>query len=237
MIRSAIENFGIYAWKTPPRGAHLFANLKSDLPHLRVSTVFDVGANIGQSIDEYVRYFRDAVIHSYEPVPSTFRMLQDRYGRHPRVHLHQVALGSSSGTAKMRVDNGTSDGFRIDDGGTEEVPMARIDDLGVGHINFLKIDTEGYDLEVVRGASGMITGQKIDVVQTEVGTHPDNSMHIRFEDMKAALEGYGMKLYSLIGQSPVYFPVAEPAMVRADAVFISDALIDRHRLPKRGGSA
>lgn len=226
-IKRALERMDIFAWRTPPRGAHLFADLKKSLPRLNVATIFDVGANVGQSVEKYLQAFPAAAIHSFEPIPATFAVLSKRFGTHPNVRLHQVALGSESGTARMSVE-GTSDVFRISDGGTEEVPVSTIDLFDIERISFMKVDAEGYDLEVMKGAVGKLRGQQIDVVQVEVGMHPQNDLHVRFEDMKGFMEQNGMKLFSIFEQSPFYAPPS-PSMYRADAVFISNAMVSLHQ--------
>ena len=74
----------------------------------------------------------------------------------------------------------------------------------------------------------LLNDRLIDVVQIEVGMSRRHDLHVRFEDAKAWLEPRGMELFSIIGQSPNYVPGA-PYMQRADAVFISDAVITSSR--------
>ena len=53
----------------------------------------DAGANIGQTVHDLLLAFPAARIHAFEPVSDTFKRLQTRYQRQPRVHCHPLALG------------------------------------------------------------------------------------------------------------------------------------------------
>jgi FkbM family methyltransferase len=219
-VRKALRKAGVHAWITPPRGADLFADLRNDLPNLRVETVFDVGANVGQSVETYLREFPSATIFSFEPVPSTFAELKANVGGNARVKLHQLAFGSGSGELRMSVPAGHSDTAFVSDKGDIAVKVERLDRFFSGQINFLKIDAEGYDLEVLKGATRLLARRSIDAIQVEVGMSPRHSLHCRFEDVKAFMEANGMELFSIIDQTPNFIP-GGPYMQRADAVFIS----------------
>lgn len=222
-IREFARKRGIHAWLTPPRGADLFADLRNDLPHVQMRTVFDVGANVGQSVETYLAEFPDATIHSFEPVPNTYAQLSNRFGGNPRVKLHQLAFGAEAGELRMTVPEGYSDTAFISDDGDIAVPVRTLDSFWTDRINMLKIDTEGHDLKVLEGGKGLLAQQLIDVIQVEVGMSPRHHLHVRFEDMKAFMEANGMELFSIIDQAPNFVPGA-PYMQRADAVFISEAL-------------
>jgi FkbM family methyltransferase len=135
-----------------------------------VNCVVDVGANRGQ----YGRRLRRAGyrgrIVSFEPVPDEFARLQAAAAGDPDWTVHAVALGASDGTLEMHVVPGTLSsplpptefgGQRFPSlrGTTRhEVPVRRLQDLldevldGLGEPRpFLKMDTQGYDVEVFRG--------------------------------------------------------------------------------------
>jgi FkbM family methyltransferase len=222
-----MQRRGLYAWRTPPRGADLFADLRNDLPRLEVRTVFDVGANVGQSVVKYLSEFPEATIFSFEPIPETFTQLQMNVGHNARVKLHNIALGAEPGELRMNLPEGHSDTAFISDDGPIPVPAQTLDHFFAGPINFLKIDTEGHDLEVLKGAGHLLRDSRIDVIQVEVGMSPRHSLHVRFEDMKGFMETNGMELFSIIDQTPNFVP-GGPYMQRADAVFISKSISDQH---------
>jgi FkbM family methyltransferase len=232
-LREFLERVGVYAWRTPPRGAHLYSDLRTALPKLRAEMVFDVGANIGQSVDEYLTHFPNAEIHTFEPVTDTFETLSSRFRNIGRVHAHKLAFGATEGTATMLLD-GPSDVFRIGEANgspTETVPISTVDSFCSQHridrVNFLKIDVEGFDLEVLKGATQMLDRGAIDVVQVESGMSPRHDWHVPLEDLKAFLEAHKQNVFSIFGQSPNFVPGA-PYLVRVDAIFISDRMVNLH---------
>jgi FkbM family methyltransferase len=205
--------------------------LRQSLPDLHFRSIIDVGANVGQSVERYLVEFPGSVVHCFEPVPSTFDQLFEKFVGNPRVHLHKLALGSKPGAAMMRPDGGSST-FRVSSDGYVPVEIGTLDEFcasqGIQHVNFLKVDTEGFDLEVLMGAVELIARSAIDVVQVEVGMSPRHHVHVRFEDVKAFMESKGMELFSIIDQMRNFVP-GGPYLQWADAVFISRAVTARYR--------
>lgn len=237
MLRHLIQRAtGLHVYRRPPRGADIFADIANDLPALRVHTIFDVGANLGQSAAEYLRAYPHADIHCFEPVAATAAKLAARFG--DRVRVHRIALSSSDGEGTMSLE-GSPDTFRLvgatsaaNNGATESVPVQKLDSFcsaqAIDHISYLKIDTEGADLEVLRGASRMLGENRIDLVQVEAGMNPGHDWHVPFEIMKAELEGLGYHLFSVFEQTRNWYPGA-PYMQWANPVFVSNKVVDDHR--------
>lgn len=83
------------------RGTFLFDDLQILLPRLQVKTVFDVGANTGQSAKIYLKKFSGATIYCFEPVEKTFRELQRNVPDHDTIKCFKLALSSTRGTGKF----------------------------------------------------------------------------------------------------------------------------------------
>ena len=144
-------------------------------------TVFDVGANRGEWSARCVRYHPKARVHAFEPSPTIFEKLSAQ--RFPSVTLCNVGLADKPGRAILRVastDTGLSslvDSPIINSkGGTtheEEVVLTTIDEYckkqDIERIEYLKIDVEGFELNVLRGAARMLSEQKISNIQFEYG--------------------------------------------------------------------
>src|SRR5262245_24882237 len=150
----------------------------------RMDTVFDVGANVGQFAAKAMKEVPDARIYSFEPHPGTFSRLQKAMvGK--EISLHQLALGERSGSATLYEYDDSGDltqinslvpdsRFAVANGLSAaeiEVPCATIDDFclqeNIDHIGLLKIDTEGFDLFVLRGARRMLREGRVDFVYVE----------------------------------------------------------------------
>jgi FkbM family methyltransferase len=151
----------------------------------RPLTVFDVGANQGQFL-EMVRVglagqaYR---IHAFEPGRRTFATLAGLAGDDGDVTLNNAAMGSAPGELVLNYDSAGSgmaslykrrlDHFGIALEHSERVAVETLDRYCATHeitsIDLLKLDVEGHELEVLRGASRLFSQQAIRMVSFEFG--------------------------------------------------------------------
>lgn len=143
----------------------------------------DIGASIGEFTIGMLESSR-AVI-AFEPRPAQARELAamfDAVGVPVRVEA--VALSDKPGVTAMRVvadDPGRStidDSNPLSDLGaavqTIDVPVKRLDDLQLDNVGLVKIDVEGHELAVLRGAADTLTRNRPAVlVEAEERHHPD----------------------------------------------------------------
>ena len=201
------------------------------LPGFVPTLVFDVGANVGQSAVRFRAAYPDVDLHCFEPVHETYRVLSASLANDPRAHCHEIALGSQSGAARVH-HGGSSDRARIDVTGVHDAKAATVsvDTLtgfcaarGISGISYLKVDTEGHDLEVLRGGESLLADGSVDVVEVEAGMSPDNRLHVPYADLVHYLEGFGYRLFGLYEQVPEW-PTGRPQLRRTNPVFISPEL-------------
>jgi len=76
----------------------------------RNAVILDCGAHVGGDSLELAKLFRDATIHSFEPVPEVFAQLKANTKRYPRIHCYPIALSNRNGTQHFYVSEGGSDG-------------------------------------------------------------------------------------------------------------------------------
>ena len=62
--------------------------IKNDKP-----TVFDIGANKGQSIQRFLSIYQNSLIHSFEPNPDEFNLLKKKYNNFNNIKLNNFDLG------------------------------------------------------------------------------------------------------------------------------------------------
>ena len=112
----------------------------------------DIGANIG-CISQALVVSGHRVI-AFEPQPEVFKLLAENV----ECEHYNVALGAFSGTAKMPKvyysAKGNFGGLGIGAKsmyGSYDVPMRTLDSYGLHDVGFMKIDVEGFELEVLRG--------------------------------------------------------------------------------------
>lgn len=147
--------------------------------------VFDVGANVGDWSEEILKYItlpRERMqldLHLFEPVPSTFEMLKSRLkniGMDVTLNLHQIALSSSLGTENMTIIEGSGiNSLHFDNSSSKTASISIQKDTvenfcdtnSIDEIKLLKCDTEGHDMEVIKGALPLLTNSRIKVLQFE----------------------------------------------------------------------
>lgn len=126
-------------------------------------TLIDIGANVGSHSIALAKHFGGRVqVHAFEAHPRTFRYLQEniQLNKLSCIYPHNVALGEENGEVEFTDEVGVDDINRVSPPSerhrhTVRVPMRRLDDFGLDHlpIGVIKIDVEGYELFVLRGAA------------------------------------------------------------------------------------
>jgi FkbM family methyltransferase len=122
----------------------------------------DVGCHLGSVLRVMLHVAPQGVHHAFEPLPDLFARLERDFGHLPNVQLHELALSDASGSVSFQhvTTHPAYSGFRPRryPRGAERheitVRRARLDEVLPRDlpVNFVKIDVEGAELEVLRGA-------------------------------------------------------------------------------------
>lgn len=173
-----------------------------------IETIFDVGANIGQSARKFREAFPRANIYCFEPVRDPFQELQTTLRGDSHVQCFQVALGSTSGFGKIYLTDHSTTSSLVEpenSRGFEEVPIDTIDSFCEAHaldrIDLLKVDAEGFDLEVLKGAASLLSAARVAFVLVEVGFHPGDTRHVLFDHAREFLMPHGFSVYGFYDQN------------------------------------
>ncbi len=147
--------------------------------------IFDVGANAGQYLKLVCDTFAlsDFSVHCFEPGRWTFEQLEKNAPRGGDVTLNNVALGKENGELTLYYDARGSGlasltkrelghyGIAFDQ--SETVAVETLDrycqEKGIGRIDLLKLDVEGHELDVLRGAAELFGKGAVEVVTFEFG--------------------------------------------------------------------
>lgn len=206
---------------------------------------FDVGANVGQTVDAIGEHFGEVEVHAFEPAPAAFARLQARHGTRARTHLVNAAVGAAPGVLRMQARGASTANRVVDDPAAQdvvEVPAisgdAYIAERSIDRVGYLKIDAEGHDLEVLRGFQASLAAQRIDFVEVEAGVSVDNDRHVPMEALKAALEGQGYRIVQIKSVVSDQGFSGLAAIRRCNLVFASLSLLEGRRVdPAAWGKA
>jgi FkbM family methyltransferase len=144
----------------------------------RIKTFIDVGANIGDWTDLMAKYapdFEQAVL--FEPSEIAFRQIKDRFGDNSKIELIQAAVADEPGELSFFEEPnsghtsslvpGFSAALAIEKKVSVTTLDSEVEKRSLGIINLLKVDTEGYDLHVLRGTKSLLAKQQIEIIQFE----------------------------------------------------------------------
>lgn len=146
---------------------------------MNITGIIHIGAHYGEEISDYINNgIRDIIL--FEPLSDNFRILEQNVKElNANIVGYQVALGSSSGTAIMYVSSNEKQSSSIlkpkvhlthhpnvSFTSTEIVEVKTLDQFEICNFNFINMDVQGYELEVLRGASKTLP--HVDYVYCEV---------------------------------------------------------------------
>lgn len=241
LIKGTLARLGWELHRAPAYGRDLSRDVRRILQPREVEVVLDVGANTGQTAALFLREFPRATIHSFEPNPAAYAQLAETMAKHRRAVLYQIALGARSGRAEMHLTQSslTSSLLAISHdaaallgrGGTPagrvEVEVRALDDFsqthGLRQIDLLKLDVQGFEVELLNGARQMLCERRIALVMTEVNFVKLYEGQAFFEDVYARLKQDGFRLVGLY--RPDYR--AGPYIAWCDALFVNLEAVQR----------
>lgn len=241
-FKRAVEHaLNLKVLRVLPLGTNVHADIEQCFPGYRLRNVLDVGANIGQTAAQFSFWHPDIAIYCVEPVRENFEELTNNTSGMRNVECLRMGLAEAPGSAQM-VLSGRSSTYRVKgdeplgDEPTETVTIDTVDRLctrlGIESISYMKIDTEGHDLKVLKGANELMAAARIDFIEVEAGMNPDNSLHVPFEVLKAHAESRGYLLFGIYEQRHDW-PSGRPILRRSNAVFVTRQLALAYRAPAR----
>lgn len=155
-------------------------DIRATLRQTQRPIVLDVGANTGQSVVLFRQWLPECQIHCFEPGESAYQQLERNTAGFSDLHLNRVGVGATAGVRRL-LENEHSDMSSFLQSGDQgwgtitreyDVPLITLDDycseMGIGRVDLLKSDTQGYELEVLKGAEGLLRDGRVVLVYIEV---------------------------------------------------------------------
>jgi FkbM family methyltransferase len=200
----------------------------------RSITVFDVGANVGQTtvyLRSLLRGLGRVVIHAFEPFEDNYQQLLARIGQVPNVFAHRLAFGEVACERCIPLaphsqwhSIANSHAYEREGAQRETISITTIDEFcsarGIEHITLLKTDTEGFDLSVLKGGTRLLQSKAVDVIVCEVGFDRFDLQHTYFAETFQYLLEHGYRLHRLEDQVESLAGPALPPLLYANAWFV-----------------
>lgn len=199
----------------------------------RVNLVFDIGANVGQ----FARSLRQAGytgrIVSFEPIAAAWQQLAEASQRDPLWEIApRGAIGEETGELELHIAGNSYSSSLLDmlDSHvaalpnsayvrTERVPVHRLDDVTAVYLRedsvpFLKIDTQGYEGRVLRGASQLLS--RAVGLCLELSFTPLYAGQPLYREIAGYVEERGFELWDV---APAFVDPQTERMLQIDATF------------------
>lgn len=218
----------------PLPGSHS-AYLLRLLEHKKINCVLDVGAHYGEFGSLLRKIGFTGQILSFEPTPASFQVVRSRAATDKRWQVINHALGAHDGTVKIHTYNsdffnsllppsGNSDCFqdRLQERGTETIEVRRLDSIFSELIDidaepriFLKMDTQGYDVQVFDGSRASLP--YIHGLQSELS---GVNLYAGQHTMEYALSEYGNEGFHPIGFFPLHREFDRLTVIEWDCILM-----------------
>lgn len=170
--------------------------------------IFDVGAHKGEWTDICLKYNPNSQFYLFEPASNLSGHLIQKYKEKNNIAVFQMGLSNRDGSLILYNPGSPLGGYYFRSGchdlsTTESVPVMTLDSFAetqsIDHIDLLKIDTEGAEFDILKGASRLLASKSIKVIQFEYGgTYRDAK--ITLKEVYDFLVSFGYKILRLESQ-------------------------------------
>jgi len=117
----------------------------------------DVGAHVGFWLRDLCKKFKN--VYAFEPI-SDVRECLEKNITSKNYKLFPFALGNENKTTRVNYIPEATGNTYISDDGNREIELKRLDEVTLPKIEYIKIDAEGYEIEVLKGGKNLIEKDK-----------------------------------------------------------------------------
>ena len=214
LLKSFIEQtLGIRIFRNSmPRGSCLIHDLKNQTNYPSFKTLFDVGAHHGETAIKFAKAFPQSRVLSFEPISENYNTLKAKTQDLTNCETFHMGLGPETEEKKILLSKeSTGHSFREDlkqeSSGKKEVVFIKngdefLQNQKIDELDLLKIDTEGFDLEVLKGFSQNLKNGHIPFVLVESGF---DDRFIPLDNFIQYLEPLGYKIFGIYDQTAYWW--------------------------------
>lgn len=220
-------------------------DLQEVLGQISRPMIFDVGCNQGVITEKYLATWPDAQLHCFEALPDVADLAVKRFSGRPAVEVHNLALCDRTGSIAFN-RMAASDSSSLLQSNEREIPASYKDVLattavlevpcdtldrfcnerGITSIDLLKLDVQGAEWRVLRGATVLLERRAIKVIVSEVYFLPFYDSQPMFEDIAELLQSFG---YRFVLPYNLVFGSTTGRIQWADAMFVAPGV----KVPKQ----
>ena len=196
----------------------------------KIPIIFDVGANIGQTISRFKKINIECIVHSFEPVKEDFEVLQKKFSNDKSIILNNIALGEKDCTRDLYINNlpGSSSFYKLipetqwvkERSKTHKNDPKRVFKESVNlkmttldsyceknhilKIDILKIDTQGYEDKILQGAKRLLETKSISYIEIEIIFNDIYEKKLNFLEIEQYLIPKGYELFAISNPGNYY---------------------------------
>lgn len=244
MLKKIIKKFlsdvlGYHLVKADIFGQDIFQDALVILKKKSNTVIFDIGANLGDTSLELAAKFSESTIYAFEPDPDTFNKLGLKTGHLKNICTYNLGFGNNNESKRLNINkvSGGNSFLTVSSAigefaqgdwtktiGNVEVPVRTIDDFciekRIHSIDLVKIDTQGFEIPILEGASTMISSEKTKLIAIEVLFVELYTKQGYFHEVYEILRNRGFKLVGFYNR---FYKTQNPHfLLWCDALFVSD---------------
>jgi FkbM family methyltransferase len=209
-----LENNGNCNFKTNGEKVFIDNLLLSLNKNKGKKVIFDIGANIGEYSTIILNKSNniDIDLHLFEPTQSCFKVLVENFSGKSNIKLNNFGVSNENVNSIIYYDNEKSglaslyqrnlDSYNIELNKQEAIQLKRLDNYiennNIPHINFIKIDIEGHELNAFEGFGKYLNEDFIDYIQFEYGGGENLDSHTSLMDLYNLLTNKGFNIAKIM---------------------------------------
>lgn len=232
LINNLLHHFGYQITKSPFSKRQIKSGHFIWLQKFGIKTIIDIGANEGQFIDKISKILPEENIFSFEPLQGSFKRLEERASGKKNITIFNFALGDeeketiinrneySPSSSLLELTQLHKNAFPITEKVREEKIFVKVLDRIVKDLKLkkkvmMKIDVQGYEIHVLRGAENTI--KEVDIILIETSFYELYKNQPLFKDIYNFLSDRGFNYYGSLEQ---LYDERDGKILQADSVFI-----------------
>ena len=187
-----------------------FKDQKQLLNKLDDIIIFDVGSHTGNTVNRYRSVFPNSQIFAFEPTESSYKKLINQFDNDKKINVSLLGLSNkvdkmtfylseSDNLNSFKEPNERAWGFEKEE--ITHVNTNTIDNFcdihNIKHIDILKLDVQGSELDILKGSQLFLSESKIGLIYLEWQVVPLYKGHSRYFKIGEYLERYGYEFFNL----------------------------------------